>query len=327
MAEEVLKSREEFEAPRMRGRPGRMPPEESARITRKVTLVSVAVGIFFVIAKVFLLEETNSIAILASLIHSSLDLIAAVTTFIAVRYAVLQPDEKYKYGRGKAESFAAVLQVCLIVIAAFHLLHEALESFENPAEVTRSTLAIISLIAFIMISTFLLMAQGWAIRETGSIAIRGDRAHYLADLVANVFVIVGIIFATYTPYKRADVIVGFIMAIWLLITAVRIARIAWNQLMDKELSENERDLIVKLAMEDPAVEAVHDLRTRASGPHIHIQMRLDLANHLSLEDAHDIILAAEGRMMQVYKAADILIHPHPTGCSHAHGNVRFRSDD
>jgi len=96
--------------------------------------------------------------------------------------------------------------------------------------------------------------------------------------------------------------------------------------MDMELPDEERDLIIKLAMTDPEVKAVHDLRTRASGPHIHIQMRLDLDSHLSLNEAHDVILAAETRMMQVYKAADILIHPHPTGCDATHGNERFREE-
>lgn len=311
----------------MRGRPGRMPPEESAKITRKITLFSMAVGVFFVVAKFFLLEETHSVGILASLIHSSLDLFAALTTFIAVRFAVLKPDDKYRYGRGKIESFAAVLQVCLIIIVAFHLLEHSIESFIEPEEVQQSALAITALIAFIFVSTILVLAQGWAIRETGSLAVRGDRAHYFADLVSNLFVIAGILFVTYTPFKRADVIVGILMALWLLFTAFRITRIAWTQLMDIELPAKERDLIIKLAMDDPAIIAVHDLRTRASGPHIHIQMRLDLDNHLSLEAAHDIILEAERRMMRIYKAADILIHPHPTGCQNEHGNARFRPDD
>jgi len=327
MTEEAIKSAEEFEAPRMRGRPGRMPPEESAAITRKITLFSMAVGIFFVIAKFFLLEETHSVGILASLIHSSLDLFAAITTFVAVRYGARRPDGNYRYGHGKVESFAAVLQVCLIVVVAFHLLEHSFEILHEPEDVEQSALAITVLIVFIVVSTFLLLAQGWAVRETGSIAVRGDRAHYFADLIANLFVIAGILFVTYTPFKRADVIVGIIMGLWLLLTAMRITSIAWAQLMDKELSAKERDLIIKLAMKDDAIIAVHDLRTRASGPHVHIQMRLDLDSHLSLSDAHDVILAAEQRMMQVYKAADILIHPHPTGCQDEHGNERFRTDD
>ena len=53
-------------------------------------------------------------------------------------------------------------------------------------------------------------------------------------------------------------------------------------------------------------------------------MRLELDEALSLKDAHDIIIETEQRLMQAYKAADILIHPHPTGCDHTHGNIRFR---
>lgn len=327
MTEEPLKSAEDYVAPSLRGRPGRMPPEESAQITRRITALAMAVGLFFAITKFFVWRETNSIGILSSLVHSGLDLFASFSSFVAVRYAVTKPNNDYRYGHGKAESFAAVLQVCLIIIAAVHLFEEAISHIGNPEPVQQSSLAIGAMILFIFISTWLLIAQGWAIRETGSIAVRGDRAHYLADMVANLFVIAGLIIVTYTPYKRADTIVGILMALWLLFTAYRLAKLAWAQLMDKELPDQERDMIIKLAMKDEAVKAVHDLRTRASGPHIHIQMRLDLDQELSLSEAHDVVLMAEQRMMQVYKAADILIHPHPTGCGHTHGNERFRSED
>ncbi len=326
MTKETLKSKADYVAPNLRGRPGRMPPEESAKITRRITALAMGVGLLFAVTKFFIWQETHSIGILSSLIHSGLDLFASFSSFIAVRYAVKSPDNQYRFGRGKAESFAAVLQVCLIIIAAFHLMGEAIEHYQNPEPVTQTTLAIGAMVLFIVISTWLLIAQGWAIRATGSIAVRGDRAHYLADLVANLFVIAGLLFTAFTPFRRADTVVGMIMALWLLFTAYRLAQLAWAQLMDKELPEAERDLIIKLAMEDPAVKAVQDLRTRASGPHIHIQMRLDLDSHLSLSEAHDVVLSAEQRLMGTYKAADILIHPHPTGCDHTHGNVRFRSD-
>jgi len=282
---------------------------------------------FFAVTKFFIWRETHSIGILSSLIHSSLDLFASFSSFIAVRYAVQAPDGVYRFGRGKAESFAAVLQVCLITIAAFHLLEESASHFMDPEPVTQTGVAIGGMVLFIFISTWLLIAQGWAIRETGSIAVRGERAHYLADLVTNLFVIAGLLFTAYTPFKRADTIVGILMAFWLLFTAYRLAKLAWAQLMDQELPEEERDLIIRLALEDDDVKAVHDLRTRASGPHIHIQMRLDLDSHLSLSEAHDVVLGAEERLMNIFKAADILIHPHPTGCQETHGNVRFRADD
>lgn len=325
MTRETVKSASDYQAPERHGRPGRLRPDQSARITRRITALAVGVGVIFAVGKLFIWQETHSVGILSSLVHSALDLFAALSSFIAVRYAARPPDTLYRFGRGKAESFSAVFQVCLIVFAAFHLLEEAWERFIAPEPVVQSGLAIAAMLLFIAITVWLLIAQTWAIRATGSIAVRGDRAHYVADMIANIVVILGIVVSTMTSFIRADALVGAALALWLLWTAYKVARLAWAQLMDCELPENERDLIIKLACEDPSVRAVHDLRTRASGPHIHIQMRLDMDDSLSLSEAHDIVLSAEKRLMTAYGAADILIHPHPVGCHTPHGNVRFRS--
>ena len=141
---------------------------------------------------------------------------------------------------------------------------------------------------------------------------------------ANVAVIAGILLTTYTPFLRADALVGVGIALWLFYTAYKVGRLAWSQLMDQELPEKERELIRELALRDKRINGVHDLRTRASGPHVHIQMQLDLDDNLSLSEAHEIVVAAEQRMMEAYPAADILIHPHPAGCHQMHGNSIFQ---
>lgn len=315
-----------FDRPDRRGRPGRLPPENASRITRRITALAVGVGVILMIGKVLLWQNTHSVGVLSSLVHSGLDMFGALSSFVAVRYAARKPDGRYRFGRGKAEGFSAVFQVCLIVFAAFHLLEEVIHRIEADEALTHSGLAIAVMFLFVIITGWLLIAQSWAIRATGSIAVRGDRAHYLADLFANLFVIFGLAMSAFTPFIWADAAVGLFMALWLLYTAYRVASLAWAQLMDMELNEDERSLIIRLAMADPRVRAVTELRTRASGPHIHIQMRLDMDETLSLSEAHDIIINAEKRLMADFQAADILIHPHPAGCVHSHGNRRFFSD-
>ena len=315
-----------FDRPDRRGRPGRLPPENSARITRRITALAVIVGLALTIAKVFLWQHSHSVGVMASLVHSGLDMFGAMSSFIAVRYAARRPDGKYRFGRGKAESFSAVFQVCLIVFAAFHLLEEVIERLSEHSHIENTGFAIFSMSVFITITIWLIIAQSWAIRATGSIAVRGDRAHYTADLFANLFVIIGLILATFTSWVWADAVVGGIMALWLFYTAYRVGSLAWAQLMDMELNEDERKLIKRIAMSDPRIRAINELRTRASGPHIHIQMRLDMDEHLSLSDAHDIVLQCEQRLMADFQAADIVIHPHPAGCKHTHGNKRFFID-
>ncbi len=317
-----------FDVPDRRGRPGRLPPENSARITRRITALAVCLGLLLTLGKLFLWQDSHSVGIMASLVHSGLDMFGAISSFIAVRYAARKPDKKYRFGRGKAESFSAVFQVCLIVFAAFHLLEAVFEQISHDhRHLENSGFAIFIMSIFVILTGWLIIAQSWAIRATGSIAVRGDRAHYTADLFTNLFVIIGLALSAFTPLVWADAAVGGIMALWLFYTAYRVAQLAWAQLMDMELSEDERSLIKRIAMKDPRVSAVTELRTRASGPHIHIQMRLDMDESLSLSDAHDVIIQTEKRLMADFQAADILIHPHPVGCGHTHGNERFYSDN
>lgn len=330
-AELQITADDRFDQANRRGRPGRLPQDHSAIITRRITALAVGLGLFMAVGKFWLWGQTGSVGILASLVHSMLDIFGAIASFIAVRFAARKPTANFRYGFGKAESFSAVFQICLIVFAAFHLLEAVASEFfihsGHDHAITHSGPAILILMVFIALTLWLIIAQSWAIRATGSIAVRGDRAHYLADLLANIFVIVGIAVASFTAFTWADALVGGLMAVWLLFTAVQIGRLAWAQLMDRELNTDERRTISRLAMQDPAVRAVTDLRTRASGPNLHIQMRLDLDETLSLSGAHDIVLGAERRIMDAFPAADILIHPHPAGCGHTHGNKRFQKLD
>lgn len=323
-----------FDLPDRKGRPGRLAPEGSAKITRRITALALALGVVMALGKLWLFTLTGSVGILSSLVHSALDMVAAGSSFIAVRFAARAPNDAYRFGFGKAESFSAVFQVCLIGLAAFHLFGAATGALletdigdhsGHAHEIDGSLIALVVMGVFVVLTLWLLIAQSWAIRATGSIAVRGDRAHYTADLFGNLFVMIGLAIATLTDAHWADAVVGIIMALWLLYTGYRVARLAWSQLMDRELDDSERKLVINRVMADPRIRAVTNLRTRASGPYLHMQMRLDLDPQLSLSESHDIVVEAETRLMTAFPAADILIHPHPAGCAQAHGNVRFHS--
>ena len=308
------------------GHNGRLPPAENARITRKITSLTVLIAIILAVGKFLIWQRSGSVGMLSSLVHSALDTFGALTSFFAVRYAARTPDLSYRFGTGKAESFAAVFQVCLIILAASHLLETATESLSHDHEIKGDFTTFSGLTVLLLLGLFLLFAQSKAIRKTGSLAVRGDRAHYFADFLASLLVVIGMMTSLYTPFEKADSIVAVLMGLWLLWTAFKIAKMAWAQLMDKELPQSDRDIISKIALSDSNIIAIHDLRTRASGPHVHIQMRLDLPDDLSLSDAHARIIGLEHKLMQAFPAADILIHPHPVGCADTHGNDRFQID-
>jgi len=93
--------------------------------------------------------------------------------------------------------------------------------------------------------------------------------------------------------------------------------------MDRELPDADRARIRALALEGGEVLAVHDLRTRAAGPFVHIQFHADLPPDLTLRRAHAIIVAAEARIRAEFQAADIIIHPDPVDSAEPHGHDYF----
>ncbi len=306
--------------------PGKVEPEKASKITARVTTLSVAVASTLVAAKLAAWLLSGSVAMLASLADSALDLAASLTTFFAVRYAATPADDEHRFGHGKAEAFASLLQAQLVVLSAGYLIYESVRRFLDPRPIQQGELAIGVMILSIVLTLGLIWAQQRALNQTSSVAVEGDRAHYAADLGANAAVIAGLVFAGLMGVERADPIVGFLVALWLLKTAWDVGRNALNMLMDRELSDADRATIVRIAGDDARVLGVHQLRTRAAGPFVHIQLHMDLDPDLSLTDAHAVVVAAEERLMEAWPAADILIHPDPRGRAEPHGHPMFEGE-
>ncbi len=298
-----------------------MTAQDSVALTSHVTRLSVALASALVLAKGAAWLASGSVGMLASLGDSALDLVAALTTFFAVRYAAAPPDAEHRFGHGKAEAFASLMQAGLVFASAAVITQEAVGRILHPQPVDSELYGIAVLVASSLAVGGLVWQQSRVLQQTGSVAIHGDRAHYLADLVCNVAALIGLIGVMIFREPRIDAVAGLVVAGWLVWGAVNVFREASAQLMDRELDEQDRQMILRLAAEDPQVRGVHQLRSRASGPFVHLQMHMELDPTLSLEAAHRIVVAAERRILAQFPAADILIHPDPDGRAEPHGGA------
>lgn len=299
----------------------RLTPLESAALTRRVTLLSVGTAAVLVVIKLAAWLMSGSTAMLASMADSGLDLIASLATAFAVRYAVAPPDAEHRFGHGKAEAFASLIQAGLVFASAALIAREAVGDFMAPHPLRQEGWAVAVMAISTVLTAGLLAAQTRVLRQTASVAVSGDRAHYATDLASNVVALLGIAASAWLGVNGLDAAAALVIAALLLWGAVGVFREAANQLMDHELPEEERAQIVRLASADPRLTDVHQLRTRASGPFVHIQMHADLDPDLTLEMAHQVIVAAENRILEHFPAADILIHADPRGRAEPHGGA------
>jgi cation diffusion facilitator family transporter len=292
--------------------------EETAALTRRITLLSAGTALLLLILKAGVWGITGSVSVLASLADSGLDLVASLATFFAVRYAASPADEEHRFGHGKAEAFAGLMQAALILVSAALIGREAIERLFDPRPLQRETWAIGVMTVSILLTGVLVAAQTRVLRRTGSVAIAGDRAHYIADFASNLVALLGIAAAVWLDRPAMDAAAGLIVAVWLVWGAYKVIREASHHLMDRELPDHEREALVQALFADPAVEGVHQFRTRASGPHVHVQAHIDVDASLSLLQAHDIIDAAERRLLALHPGADVILHVDPRGVAEHH---------
>ncbi|HEY8004890.1 MAG TPA: cation diffusion facilitator family transporter [Phenylobacterium sp.] len=296
-------------------------PAETIALTRRVTLYSVATAGVLVTIKVIAWVVSGSLALLASTADSGLDLLASLTTFFAVRYAAAPPDAEHRFGHGKAEGFASLVQAGLVFASAALIAREAIGDLARPKPIEQGGWALAVMVASILLTALLIAAQGRVLRQTSSVAVSGDRAHYAADLGSNVIALIGIAATAWLGIEQLDAVAAIAIAALLLWGAVGVFREASGQLMDHELPDEVRARIVELMTTDRRLTDVHQLRTRASGPYVHMQMHVDLDPDLTLEAAHEVIVAAEKRVLEAFPSADIIIHADPRGRAEPHGGA------
>jgi len=287
---------------------------------RQATYASVTVAATLIVAKLVIWDMSDSVALLSSLIDSSLDVMASLISLFAVRQALMPADKEHRFGHGKAESLAALGQSLFVGGSAVFLVFEAGGRVLRPQEIDNGIAAISVMVLSLVMTLVLVQFQRFVIKETGSMAIAADSLHYTADLLVNGGIIIGLIAVTAFGWTLADPLVALAVALYLIITAWRIALCAMDMLMDREFDDSAREEIHSIILSHPEVKSMHDLRTRSAGVHSFIQLHLELDGDLSLSEAHRISDEVEKLVSAKFENAEILIHEDPEGLD------EYRSD-
>ena len=183
-------------------------PQAAGEVNRGAAVLSVAAASLLVALKGGAWIASGSVAMLASLADSMLDLVASLFTYFAVRFAATPPDREHRFGHGKAEAFAGLFQAGLVAVSGTLIAVEAVRRIADPQPVERAGLAIVVMMISIVVTGALIVYQSRAVAQTGSVAVKGDRAHYAADLGANVAVMLGIGAAAILQWTWADAMAG-----------------------------------------------------------------------------------------------------------------------
>jgi len=286
------------------------PSARHIKLLRLATRASLTVAAILIIAKAVAWWLSGSVSLLAGLTDSVLDGATSFLNLLAVHYALRPADDDHRYGHGKAEAMAGMAQALFIGFSAVLIAYQAVERLHNPQPLGQAGLGIAVMVLSLVLTAGLLAIQYKVIRETGSTAIRADSLHYRSDMMLNGSILVALLLAQF-GLGQMDAFFGLGISLYILWSAVQIARENSAILMDQELPADVSEQMLALACGVPGVLGAHDLRTRMSGNHWFVQLHLELPGHLTLTAAHDLCEQVEAAIMKTYPQAEVLVHADP----------------
>lgn len=276
-------------------------------------LLAILVASVMIVMKGFAWLLTGSVALLGSFLDSIMDLSLSVMNFFAIRHAQTPADEEHRFGHGKAEALAALVQGAALSLAALFLVVEAVRAMLTPSVLQESTIGIIVIAVSIVLTGGLVMVQRRVAKATNSVAIHADSAHYAGDLYMNMGVIAALVLSGPMGFVYADPVLGLVVAAILAKSAWDIFSAAADQLMDRELDDDIREEIKQIILSHPQVLGLHDLRTRRAGLSSFVQCHIELDGAMTLNNAHQISDVVEASVMAKLPGVEVLIHQDPEG--------------
>jgi ferrous-iron efflux pump FieF len=292
---------------------------ENDRLLRAASAASPVVALTLILLKSWGWSETSSVAMLSSLADSALDLAASLITFFAIRVALTPADDEHRFGHGKSEAVAGVVQAALITLSAMVVVFEAIRRVSSPAVVSEPVTGLGVMMLSLLLTGALVAFQRFTVARTGSLALAADEAHYRTDLIVAIAVGGAVLVSGAGGWWWVDPAVGLAVAAYLVHAATGIARAALRDLLDEELPAPQREKIRGAILAHDHVLGVHDLRTRSAGRRRFIQVHVELDPALSLAHAHAISDEIEQHLLQTCGDVEVLIHLDPAGVEPSHG--------
>ncbi|HXE33982.1 MAG TPA: cation-efflux pump [Verrucomicrobiae bacterium] len=289
---------------------------EEAREKRRAALLSVVSAVLLVSLKTFLVIRTGSLGVLSEALHSGLDLLAAVITFLSVRVSDEPADERHPYGHGKFENFSAFVETALLLLTALYIIYEAFDRlFFHSVHIQPSVTAILVLFVALAIDLTRARALKHVAQKYSSDALEADALHFSTDVWSTMVVIsgIGLVWAGETwnlPWLAyADALAGLAVAAIILWVGSQLGKRTLDALLDVAPKGLQQEIAMAVGRMDGVLD-VDRVRVRRAGNRHFVDATVSVARTASLEQVHALSDAIEKRIGEIVPS-DVMVHAEP----------------
>ncbi len=272
----------------------------------RVTIIGSIVNLLLLIFKFIAGFAGHSSAMIADAVHSLSDFFSDIVVIVMVRLSAKPEDKDHDYGHGKYETLASLIVGLMLAIVGLGIFYNGVSStiaFFNGESIGQPTwIALIAAIVSIFAKEGIYRYTIYKERAIHSSALIANAWHHRSDALTSVAALVGIGGAMILGSKWAvlDPIAAAVVSIFIIKAAYDLIKPNLDELLEKALSEEQKQGISKIVLDTPGVVGMHRLRTRRVGNNLAIELHIKMDGNMSLRQAHEIATEVEKRLKQAY---------------------------
>jgi cation diffusion facilitator family transporter len=270
----------------------------------RVAAISIFASAGMATAKFVVGIAIGSLALVSEALHSSVDVIATVVTWMVVRVSDLPADKEHHYGHGKLESLSALGVIAMLYVLAGGILVESYSRLrEGAPPPTLSAIPFIVLLLDIAVNFWRARALQRAAHETRSQALAADALHFGSDVLGSVAVIIGLALSG-LGYAWGDAAAAVGVAIMIAMLGLRLARSTVETLIDRA-PEGASEKATAAIRAVPGVVGVERLRVRMVGSTHFIDAIVQVPRTYPIDRVEEIKRKAQAAVAKTLEDADL----------------------
>jgi cation diffusion facilitator family transporter len=286
-------------------------PAQRAAAAARSTWVSVVVNVLLSSVQIVVGIGAKSQGLVADGIHSLSDLVSDFVVLLAGRHSQKDADEDHPYGHQRFENAASLALGLLLMVVGVGMVWSAVGKLQTPETIPTAHAAALWVALAALVSKELLFRYMLRVAKRVKSGMLVTNAwHARSDAASSLVVALGLI-GNLMGYPLMDPIAA-------LIVGLMVAKMGWgfgwdalHDLMDRAVDEDEVQAIRQTLLDTPGVSGVHDVRTRKMGDMVVADAHIEVDAMLTVEEGHNIAVAARQAVMQRHRVLNLMTHVDP----------------
>ena len=274
------------------------------------SILGILGNLFLLIIKGIVGIITNSQAMIADSINSASDIISSILTFVGNKIASKPRDEDHHLGHGKAEYIYSMLISILIILVAITVFKDSLVSLFDPSAFNFSIWYIIVCIITILVKLGLFLYTNKVAKVYNNLLILANSKDHRNDMIVTFFTLLSGILMYY-EINFVDSIVGIGIAIFILITGIKIFIDSYDVLMDKAMNEDTKKEVMDIIKKYKEVKKIQHFNATPVGYLYQVSFTIFVDGNLSTFESHDIANKLEEEISALDDIYVTIIHVNP----------------